>query len=210
LARELHPSLIMLDLVMPGMDGWAALAALKADPELADIPVVLFTGMVDDRSEALRLGASDYVTKPVDPDRLTALLRRYCGGPAPLRVLVVDDDPDVRRHLRGLLETQGWEVDEAGDGREALDRIAQNPPGLILLDLVMPGMDGFEFLVELRRRPEGRSVPAILLTAKDLTAADHERLHGHIEKVLRKGPGPGQEQLLAEVGAITRRMKEGG
>jgi CheY-like chemotaxis protein len=97
LARELRPLVIMLDVVMPGMDGWSVLTALKADPELADIPVVLFTGMVDDRKEALRRGASDYVTKPVDPDRLTAILRRYCGGPAAPQALVVDDDADLRR-----------------------------------------------------------------------------------------------------------------
>jgi CheY-like chemotaxis protein len=183
------------------MDGWAVLTALKADPELADIPVVLFTGMADDRREALRRGASDYVMKPVDPDRLTAVLRRYCGGPSALQALVVDDDADLRQRLGGLLEKAGWEVDQAADGREALARLAEQKPGLILLDLLMPGMDGFEFLAELHRREEGRSVPVIILTAKDLTTGDHQRLHGPIEKVLQKG-SLGHEQLLAEVSAL--------
>jgi CheY-like chemotaxis protein len=183
------------------MDGWAVLAALKADPELADIPVVLFTGMADDRREAFRRGASDFVTKPVDPHRLATVLKRYCGGSAAQRVLVVDDDPDLRQRLRGLLEKEGLEVDEAGDGRAALTRLDEQWPGLILLDLLMPEMDGFSFLAELQRRGESRSVPVIVLTAKDLTAADHQRLSGPIEKILRKG-SLGHEQLLAEVSAL--------
>jgi PAS domain S-box-containing protein len=201
LARELHPLVIMLDVVMPGMDGWAVLTALKADPELADIPVVLFTGMADDRNEAIRRGASDYMMKPVDPDRLTAVLRRYCGGPAARRALVVDDDADLRRRLRGQLEKEGWEVGEAADGRAALARLAEQKPGLILLDLLMPGMDGFEFLAELQQREEGRSVPVIILTAKDLTSVEQQRLNRPIEGVLRKG-SLGHEQLLAEVSAL--------
>jgi PAS domain S-box-containing protein len=200
-ARELHPVVIMLDVVMPNMDGWAVLSALKADPELADIPVVLFTGMVDDPREALRLGAADYLVKPVDPERLTAILRRYCEGPIALRALVVDDDPDLRQHLRGLLEKAGWEVDEAADGRDALARLASQKPGLILLDLVMPEMDGFEFLAELHRRGEGGSVPVIILTAKDLTAADQQRLTGPMNKVFSKR-SLGHGQLLAEIGTL--------
>jgi CheY-like chemotaxis protein len=198
LARTLRPLAITLDVVMPGMDGWSVLGALKADPELADIPVVMLT-MVDDRNKGFRLGAADYLVKPVDPDRLTAVLRRHQGGPYARRVLVVDDDPDLRGRLRGLLEKDGWAVDEAGNGREAMERLAARP-SLVLLDLLMPVMDGFEFLTEFRHREEFRSVPVVVLTAKDLTPADHDRLRGSIETVLRKG-SLGSEQLLAEVGA---------
>jgi CheY-like chemotaxis protein len=201
LARELRPLAITLDLVMPGMDGWAVLTALKADPELADIPVVLFTGMAGEGSEAFRRGASGFMTKPIDPDRLAAVLKRYCAGPDARRVLVVDDDPDQRQRLRGLLERAGLDVDEAGDGREALTRLDEGWPALILLDLLMPEMDGFTFLAELQRRGEGRSVPVVVLTAKDLTAEDHRRLAGPIGKILRKG-SLGHEQLLAEVSAL--------
>jgi CheY-like chemotaxis protein len=176
------------------------LATLKADSELADIPVVLFTGMADDRKEAFRLGASDYVMKPVDPDHLTAILGRYCGS-ADRRALVVDDDADLRHRLRNLLEKDGWEVEEAVDGREALTRLAKQSPGVILLDLIMPGMDGFEFLAALQEQEEVRSVPIVILTAKDLTATDRQRLSGPIEKILQKG-SLGHEQLLAEVGAV--------
>jgi CheY-like chemotaxis protein len=177
------------------------LSALKADPDLAGIPVVLFTGMADDRSEAFRRGASDFMTKPIDPDRLADVLKRYCGSPASRRVLVVDDDPEQRQRLRSLLEKEGLEVDEAGDGRAALTRLDEQWPGLILLDLLMPEMDGFSFVAELQRRGEDRSVPVIVLTAKDLTAADHQRLNGPIGKILRKG-SLGHEQLLAEVSAL--------
>src|SRR5438093_555785 len=124
---------ITLDVIMPGMDGWDVLAALKADPELADIPVVLFTGMMDDRGKAIQLGASDYMMKPVDPDHLTAVLRRYCGDPAARRVLLADADGALRQLLRGVLEKEGWAVDEAPDGRAALARLAEQPPALILL-----------------------------------------------------------------------------
>src|SRR5207302_7014770 len=132
---------ITLDVVMPGMDGWAVLTALKAEPDLADVPVVMLT-MVDDRNKGFRLGAADYLVKPVDPDRLAAVLRRHQGDPSARRVLAVDDDPDLRRRLRGLLEKGGWAVDEAADGREALGRLAARP-SLVLLDLLMPAMDGF-------------------------------------------------------------------
>jgi PAS domain S-box-containing protein len=198
LARKLRPLAITLDVVMPGMDGWAVLGALKADPDLADIPVVMLT-MVDDLNKGFQLGAADYLVKPVDPGRLTAVLRRHRGEPSARRVLVVDDDPNLRRRLRGLLEKDGWAVDEAADGREALDRLAARP-SLVLLDLLMPVVDGFEFLAEFRQREEVRSVPVIVLTAKDLTPADHDRLRGSVETVLRKG-ALGSEQLLAEVGA---------
>jgi CheY-like chemotaxis protein len=115
-------------------------------------------------------------------------------------VLLVDDDPDLRRRLRGLLEGDGWAVDEAADGREALERLAAKP-SLVLLDLLMPTMDGFEFLDELRRREAFRSLPVVVLTAKALTAAEQDRLRGSIEAVLLKG-SLGSEQLLAEVGAV--------
>ncbi|HZV06019.1 MAG TPA: PAS domain-containing protein [Gemmataceae bacterium] len=199
LARQLHPGVIMLDSVMPGMDGRAVLTALKSEPELADIPVVLLTGMAQDRKEALHLGAADYVMKPVDPDHLFAILHRYCDS-AHRRALIVDDDADLRQHLRNLLEKEGWEVNEAADGQEALAQLARRDPGVILLDLVMPGMDGFEFLAALQEKEEVCSMPIVILTAKDLTAADRQRLSGPIEKILQKG-SIAQDQLLAEVEA---------
>jgi CheY-like chemotaxis protein len=182
------------------MDGRAVLTALKTESELANIPVVLFTGMADDRKEAFRQGAPEYVMKPIDPDHLETILRRYCSSVAG-RGLVVDDDADLRQRLRSLLEKERWEVDEAADGREALARFSKQRPEVILLDLVMPKMDGFEFLAVLQQQEEVRSVPIIVLTAKDLTAADRQRLSGPTEKILQKC-SLGHEQLLAEVGQL--------
>jgi CheY-like chemotaxis protein len=153
--------------------------------------------MVDERNKGFRLGAADFLTKPVDPDRLTAVLLRHQGDQSDRRVLVVDDDADLRRRLRGLLEKDGWVVDEAADGREALDRLSARP-SLVLLDLLMPVMDGFEFLAEFRKHDEYRAVPVVVLTAKDLTAAEQASLRGSTETVLRKGALE-SEQLLAEV-----------
>ena len=194
LAREIAPDAITLDVMMPGMDGWAVLAALKADAATADIPVVMVT-IVDDKNLGYALGAADYLTKPIDRDRLVAVLARH----RPRRpILVVDDDPDLRELLRRTLEREGYLVLEAADGRSALARIEERLPGLILLDLMMPHMNGFELLTELRARPEWRGIPVIVVTAKDLTPEERQRLNGHVEKILAKG-ALGPEALLAEV-----------
>ena len=154
--------------MMPGMDGWAVLAALKADAATADIPVIMVT-IVDDRNLGYALGAADYLTKPIDRERLIAVLARY----RPERpILVVDDDPALRELLRRTLEREGYAVVEAADGRSALARIEERVPGLILLDLMMPHMNGFELLTELRARPEWRGIPVVVVTAKDLTPED--------------------------------------
>jgi CheY-like chemotaxis protein len=194
LAREIAPDAITLDVMMPGMDGWAVLTALKADALTADIPVVMVT-IVDDRNLGYALGAADYLTKPIDRERLIAVLARH----RPQRpILVVDDDPTLRELLRRTLEREGYAVLEADDGHAALARIAERLPGLILLDLMMPHMNGFELLTELRVRPEWRGIPVVVVTAKDLTAEERQRLNGHVEKILAKG-ALGPEALLAEV-----------
>ena len=194
LARELRPDAITLDVMMPGMDGWAVLSALKADPDLADIPVIMLT-IVDDRNLGYALGAADYLTKPIDRERLVAVLRQHRRD---LPVLVVDDDVEARQLFRRMLEREGWTVVEAANGRVALERLRDSSPSVILLDLMMPEMDGFEFVAELRRHEPWRAIPIVVVTAKDLTDDDRERLNGHVEKILQKG-AHGREQLLAEV-----------
>jgi GAF domain-containing protein/DNA-binding response OmpR family regulator len=194
LARELSPDAITLDVMMPGMDGWAVLSALKADPELADIPVVMLT-MVDDRNLGYALGAADYLTKPLDRERLVAVLNRYRQD---LPVLVVDDDETLRELTRRLLEREGYRVVEADNGRAALARVGETPPGVILLDLMMPEMDGFEFVAELRRQDAWRAIPIIVMTVKDLTPEDHQRLNGYVERILQKGAAT-REALLSDV-----------
>ena len=197
LARELRPDVITLDVLMPGMDGWEVLAALKADAELSNIPVVMVS-ILDEVNMGIMLGASEFVTKPIDRDHLATILKRYTrDGEAPL-VLVVEDDPPTRSMLRRLLEQQGWTVTEAENGRIALQSVIETRPALILLDLMMPEMDGFEFLDELRRTEGCGSIPTVVITAKDLTEQDRKRLNGGVDKVVQKGAYDRQE-LLAQV-----------
>jgi PAS domain S-box-containing protein len=193
-ARQMQPVAITLDVMMPGVDGWSVLAALKADPLTSGIPVIMVT-IIDNRNLGFSLGASDYLTKPVDREQLSAILSKYAPGGFSGPVLVVDDDPDARRLIRFLLEREGVQVREAGDGREALQSIDQEHPELILLDLMMPVMDGFEFAAELRKRPELVHIPVVVLTARDLSAADRERLNGHIDRVIQKGAFNNEELL---------------
>ena len=197
LARRLRPSAITLDVMMPGMDGWAVLSSLKSDPALAEIPVVMVT-IVDDRNLGYSLGAADYLTKPVDRRRLSAALSRFRGGFAGGVALVVDDDTVGREMVRQMLERDGWSVSEAENGRVAFDRLAEARPDVILLDLMMPEMDGFAFAQELRQHPQFREIPVLVLTAKDLTDDDRRRLNGKVLGVLQKSAYT-REELLAEI-----------
>jgi signal transduction histidine kinase/DNA-binding response OmpR family regulator len=194
-AREHHPAAITLDIMMPELDGWTVLAALKGDPSLADIPVVLVT-IVDERQRGYALGVVEYMVKPIDRERLAAVLRMLCHQPG--HVLLVEDDADTRALMREALAGAGWTVTEAENGRRALDRLAQRVPSAIVLDLAMPEMDGFEFLDELRKDAKWRAVPVLVVTARDLTAADRQRLNGGVEHVIQKG-GRAGEDLLREV-----------
>jgi CheY-like chemotaxis protein len=197
LAKELRPDAITLDVLMPGMDGWAVLTALKADPELADIPVIMLT-IVEEKSMAYSLGASEYLTKPIDRSRLVAVLDRYRRKDHAQTILVVEDDPATRDFLRRALEPGGWVVDEAENGQIGLARVEKSRPGLILLDLMMPEMDGFEFITELRRHDEWRSIPVVVITARDLTADDHRRLNGYVAATVQKS-AYSREDMVAEV-----------
>ena len=199
LTRELHPAAITLDVMMPDLDGWTVLAAIKGDPELADIPVILVT-IVDEKTRGYSLGATDYMVKPINRERLTGVLRKICGAVG-RQVLLVDDDEAMRRGMRVALEQDGWQVSEAENGRVALARLGETRPDVIVLDLVMPEMDGFEFLVEMRGRAAWREIPVLVVTAKDLTAEEHSRLNGDVERVLQKG-GSRLDDLLRELGRI--------
>jgi CheY-like chemotaxis protein len=210
LAKATHPAAITLDVMMPGTDGWGILSALKADPDTADIPVVMLT-IVDDRGRGYALGASDYLTKPIDWPRLSAILRRFLpaerpDGPLP-PVLVVDDDPACREMVRRFLEKEGWPVAEAADGEAGLQAVADDPPVLVLLDLMMPGMDGFGFLDEFPKRFPGARPPVVVLTAKELTADDFDRLNGRVAKILAKGDLARLDDLVGLVRQIARRTR---
>ena len=201
LAREQSPDAIILDVIMHSMDGWAVLSALKADPDLASIPVVMVT-MVDDKNLGYALGASDYLMKPIDYTRLSAVLHKYQSDSSPSSVMVVEDNAENREMMRRQLSKAGWRVIEAENGCRALEVLEVEQPDVILLDLMMPEMDGFEFISELRQRPEWRAIPVIVLTAKDLTQEDQERLDGQTQRILQKG-SYNRQTLLSEVSHFT-------
>jgi CheY-like chemotaxis protein len=197
LAKSVKPCAITLDVLMPTMDGWAVLTALKSDAQLAGVPVVMVT-ITSDRTLAYALGATDFLTKPIERDRLLSVLRKldFDCRLVPCRALVVDDDPATRYLLRSVLEKQHWIVTEAEDGQAALAAVRENTPDLILLDLMMPNVDGFEFAERLHADPRFRSIPVVVITSKELSEEDRRRLNGSVLKVVRKG-GSGEGLLQA-------------
>ncbi len=208
LAKKLRPDAITLDVMLPGMDGWTTLARLKADRELADIPVIMVT-ISDRREMGFALGAADFMTKPIDSERLVALLRRYRCQRPPCPILVVEDDPATREMFRRTLEKEGWRVIEAATGRDALHSVAEDRPDLIILDLMLPEMDGFQVAEELRRNAAWHSIPIIVVTAKDLTDEDRRRLNGSVEKILQKG-AQARDDLVREIRAVVRLSAKAG
>ncbi len=184
-AKELRPTAITLDVMMPDLDGWSVLGALRQDPELADIPVIMIT-IVDEHRRGIALGAAGYLTKPIDRERLHRLVTRFRASTPPTRVLLVEDDAVQRERMRGWLEGPQWAVREAANGREALDRLQQGKPDVILLDLMMPEMDGFAVVAALQKEPAWRDIPVIVITALDLDAKDRERLNAGVQFVLVK------------------------
>ncbi|HSG71172.1 MAG TPA: response regulator, partial [Planctomycetaceae bacterium] len=197
LVRRENPDLIALDVVMPELDGWTVLAALKADEQTASIPVVMTT-TVDNEEKGFALGADDYLLKPIVWSHLQRVLDRHCGGTARTSVLIVDDDVETRRLLRRQLEQDGWSVREAEHGQAALELMEQDPPGLLLLDLMMPVMNGFEFLIVREENPQWKKIPVIVLTARDPGSAEVEHLQGSVARVLQKGTYTCSE-LLEEI-----------
>jgi CheY-like chemotaxis protein len=197
LAREIHPNAIVLDVFMPGMDGWAVITELKSDPELADIQVIMLTGS-EDQEQGCALGASDYLIKPVDTGRLASVLSKYRPREIPYLALIIDDDAENRDIIRRMLEKEGWTVLEAEDGSHGLERLMESRPDLVLLDLTMPSMDGFEFVEELIDHEDWRKIPVVVMTGRDISAADRKRLNGHILKIIEKG-AYSREQLVQEL-----------
>src|SRR5438067_637808 len=197
LAKELHPMAIILDVMMPGMDGWAVLSTLKSKPDLSDIPVVMLT-IVDDKNLGYALGASDYMIKPVDRERLTEILAKFRDISSPRSALVVDDEEADRKMLTQILERERWSVIQAEDGVVALEQVAKHRPDLILLDLMMPRMNGYQFVTELHKHDDWRSIPIIVVTAKDMSTEERIALDGYVEKVLPKHALT-QDSLLGEI-----------
>jgi adenylate cyclase len=185
LAKELRPSAITLDVMMPDLDGWSVLATLRQDAELADIPVIMIT-IVDEHRRGIALGAAGYLTKPIDRERLHRLVGRFRAQVPPTHVLLVEDDAVQRERMRGWLEGPQWSVQEAANGREALNRIQESKPDVILLDLMMPEMDGFAVVAALQKEAGWRDIPVIVITSLDLDAKDRARLNSGVQSVLVK------------------------
>ena len=205
LVRELRPAAVTLDIMMPDLDGWTVLAAIKGDPALASIPVVLMS-IVDQKNRGYALGAADYLVKPVDRTKLVETLTGICGSAAG-RALLVDDDDVVRRGVRQALEPIGWKVSEAENGQAAVEALAAARADVIILDLMMPKMDGFEFLDELRSRPDWQDIPVVVITAKDLTEEDRDRLNGGVERIIQKSDRDEMlRQLSREIAKCVKRQ----
>jgi CheY-like chemotaxis protein len=199
-ARREHPDLILLDVRLPDRQGWEVLHDLKADPGTADIPVIVVS-VVDRESLGISLGAADYLVKPVNYDLLFKVLTRLAIVPETGDVLIVDDSEETLELMRRTLENKGFKVVEARDGRQALAAARERRPGLILLDLMMPVMDGFDTLQHLREDPRTAAVPVVVLTAKDLTDADRDRLGGKVQALFQKQRVP-LDHLVSEVRSI--------
>jgi signal transduction histidine kinase/CheY-like chemotaxis protein len=204
-ARRLHPYAITLDVMMPDKDGWEVIQELKADPVTHDIPVVMCT-IVAEQGRGMSLGAADYLVKPVIEKDLVAALERLDREEGRHLVLVVDDQQKHRELLRRMIESQdGYEVLEASGGQEAIDLLQQVQPHIIMLDLMMPDMDGFAVLETLKANESTRTIPIVVVTAKDLTEEERDRLNSHVSALVQKGLME-REELLKDVAAALRKL----
>jgi PAS domain S-box-containing protein len=202
LLRNFRPDAITLDILMPKMDGWSVLGNLKKNPDLKNIPVIMLS-ITDDKRLGYTLGASEFLTKPIDQKELLSTIGKHIRDKSPARILIVEDDPATRKIIRHAIDEQEWLVSEAENGRIALEKLDDTSPDLIILDLMMPEVDGFEFLDEMKKDPKWMSVPVIVVTAKTLTRDDERRLTGTVEDILHKG-SHGIESLLAD---LSERLK---
>ncbi len=203
LAKRLRPRAIVLDVRLPRLDGWDLLALLKADPDTADVPVVV-TSMIDEPGRGIALGAADYLLKPVSREQILGSLRRLLPAPTSNRtVVVIDDDPAELDLIDAVLGPRGYDVVRATTGNEGIDLVRSRHPSVVLLDLLMPGLDGFDVVERLRCDPATVDVPILVLTAKDITPGDRERLAGQISGLASKGVGAAG--LVEVVERIVRR-----
>jgi signal transduction histidine kinase/DNA-binding response OmpR family regulator len=207
LARKFRPDAITLDVLMNDMDGWSVLSALKGDPDTSAIPVIMLSVM-DSRNYGFLLGATEYLSKPIERERLLEILSRYRRRTQHGSALVVEDDYDSRHILATTLKAEGWTVDEAENGKLALESLSRSRPSIILLDLMMPEMDGFEFVSRVRDLPEYRDIPIVVLTAKEIGAEERSRLNGRVIRIFQKGTAPIDDILYDLQNLILQRVRE--
>ncbi|QGQ96773.1 response regulator [Paenibacillus psychroresistens] len=204
LAKKLRPKVICLDILMPSMDGWSVLSAMKSDPELENIPVIILS-LTNDKYLGYTLGAAEFITKPINRDRLIEVMDKYMFNRSEHTVLVIEDDKITSEMMTRLLQKEGYSVTEANNGRSALASIENKVPKLILLDLMMPEMDGFQFILELQKKQAWTSIPIVVVTAKSVTADERLKLNGYVKEIVQKGMF-NKETFLAEI----RGLIEGG
>jgi signal transduction histidine kinase/DNA-binding response OmpR family regulator len=200
MAKEIVPDMITLDVMMPEMDGWETLVALKNDPFLVNIPVVM-SSIIEDRHLAQTLGAVDYLAKPVDKLRLLNVVDKHITRSARGPILVIEDDPDTLETTCDLLVQAGWSIQAAENSTEAIEIIEKSPPILILLDLMMPGMDGFEVIKKLRYHPQWQLIPIIVITSVELSTSEYAQLSKQVQNIFQQGKYELQD-LLNEVNEV--------
>ncbi|MBI4352869.1 MAG: response regulator [Candidatus Omnitrophica bacterium] len=208
-ARALRPALITLDILMPGKDGWDVLAELKMDPATRGIPVVIIS-VVEEMKKGLTMGAVDYVVKPVSREVLQNIMEKHAlsdkEAARAVKVLAIDDEPEAIEMMAYFLKPMGCALIKAYDGKTGLDRAVDEHPDLILLDLLMPGMNGFDVLEELRRHPSARDIPVVVVTVKQLTPEEKRNLNGYVEAIVHK-IGFDKETFLREVSNVLKANK---
>jgi PAS domain S-box-containing protein len=199
LAKQIQPQAITLDVMMPGMDGWMVLSEMKKEPQLANIPVIIIS-LVEDKSIGYSLGAAEYLTKPINRNELSFILQKYLSpSQVSQRVLLVEDDDITQNMIETILKKDGWQVYTAENGRIALEILrCKQKPDLILTDLMMPEIDGFEFVAQLRENPQWRFIPIVVLTAKEMSSEERKLLNHGVERVFQKGHYQ-REELLKEL-----------
>jgi signal transduction histidine kinase/DNA-binding response OmpR family regulator len=197
-AKEFRPDIIILDTVVPEIDGWNLLTQFKADADLATIPVILLTMVNDPKTAGVALGAADYLVKPVDGKKLLPVLDKLCAARKETSILVVEDDQPTRVMVARLIEREGWLAVQAENGRRALELLKTFTPSVVLLDLLMPEVDGFAVLREMRANASWREIPVVVLTSLDLTGEVRRLLYQQAERVLQKGLYT-KDELLSEV-----------
>ena len=205
LAKSLNPLAMTLDVMMPGMDGWSVLEVMKADPQLAEIPVILVT-MVSDQKRGYALGAVDYLTKPISPKRLLSTLERYSDD-RPGDILLVEDEAITRLMMREVLEGSGWTVREADNGRVGLEEIEKEVPRLVILDLTMPELDGFAFVDALHENAAWSKIPVVVITGRSLTEEERNRLNRFVDGVLEKSC-QSKDELLQSITDLVDKLEE--
>ncbi len=207
IAREQHPAIIILDIQLPGINGWDVLSLLKSSPETRNT-LIIVVSVLDEKKRGFALGASDYLVKPVSHKELIDTVNKYRKNGNTIKVLVVDDDPGTRLLLRNILTKENCDVIEAENGLIALTKLEKESPGLVLLDLMMPVMDGFEFLEKMRKTQMWSSIPVVVITAKSLTQEDVDRLNGRVIQTLQKGQYSTEELRLAINNIITDHIEK--